>query len=484
MLISLIHRGSCAALLCAGVVATAASVPVAPFAIQLLDADTSRPIPLVTLETTFNTRYITDSNGLVAFDEPLAMDRDVFFKPTSPGYTFEAPGLAMGGKTLHTAPGSSATLIMQREMIGERHYRITGACIYRDTMELGWRAPVAQPLLNAGVVGQDSALCTVFQGRLFWIWGDTTSIRHPLGNFRSTGAWSDLPTSGGLPVDRGVDLHYITDGDFVKAMVPRQPGDKSGMYWMSCLMTLPDAEGREHMLAFADNIEGSTMKSLNRRIMEFDETAEEFMPVADWSSSATIQPSGHAVRVRMPVILTSGTATGGEREKNVGPPYMEDDYILFTGNGKQTRVRAFYEAAKDPTRYEAVDLKLNPVDAATGKPIKPHACSIAWSDFRKCWTMILSEIGGSSFLGEVWYLEARAPNGPWTRAVKVVTHDDYTLYNPLQHPELTPAGSPYLYFEGPYAKTFSGAVVGTPWYDYNQVMFRVDLRDPRVARRR
>jgi hypothetical protein len=445
------------------------SVAVAtPFAIHVVDAETSRGIPLVTLETTFNTRHITDSNGLVAFDEPTAMDRDVFFKPTSHGYRFDAPGLAMGGTTLRTIPGSSATLIMHREMIAERLYRITGAGIYRDTAALGLPSPIEQPLLNAGVAGQDSALCTVFSGRLFWIWGDTTPLRHPLGNFRSTGAWSDLPTSGGLPIDRGINLQYITEGEFVKPMVPRQPGDESGMYWISCLMTLLDAQGREHMLAWADNIEGPTMKTLKRRIMEFDPAKQEFRPLADWPTTAPVQPLGHAVKVRMADDLASSATSG------------QSDYMLFTGAGQQTRVRATYEAAMDPAQYEAVELQLNPIDAATGKPLKPHACSIAWNDYRNCWTMILSEIGGTSVLGEIWYLEAPHATGPWNRAVKVVTHEKYSLYNPLQHPELTPAGSPHIYFEGTYTKTFSGNETATPWYDYNQIMFRLDLRDPRL----
>ncbi len=56
-----------------------------PFAVEVLDGATSRGIPLVVLETTYGGRYVTDSNGLVAFDEGLAMGRDVFFRPRSDG---------------------------------------------------------------------------------------------------------------------------------------------------------------------------------------------------------------------------------------------------------------------------------------------------------------------------------------------------------------------------------------------------------------
>ena len=37
-----------------------------------------------------------------------------------------------------------------------------------------------------------------------------------------------------------------------------------------------------------------------------------------------------------------------------------------------------------------------------------------------------------------------------------------------------------VYFEGTYTSTFSGAKDVTPRYDYNQVMYQLDLADPRL----
>ena len=124
---------------------------------------------------------------------------------------------------------------------------------------------------------------------------------------------------------------------------------------------------------------------------------------------------------------------------------------------------------------------IRPVDAASGKPFRPHGCSIAYNAYRDCWTMITSELGGSSMLGEAWYLEAPRPEGPWINAVKILTHKNYSFYNPLQHPEMTTPDDPHLYFEGTYTKMFSGNEVPTPYYDYNQVMYRINLKDPRLA---
>lgn len=439
----------------------------APFAIHIVDAHTSRGIPLVTLETMLGTRYVSDSNGYVAFFEPAFMNQRLFFRPVSHGYEFPAPGLAMGGIALDTKPGTTATLVMNRTMLAERLYRITGAGIYRDSLALGLAPPIGHPQLNAGVVGQDSTLCTPYKGRIFWIWGDTSRLSHPLGNFGSTGAWSDFPTSGGLPIDTGVNLHYITtpDGEFVKPIMPHQPDDPTRVYWTSGLMTVPDAAGQERIVALVANIDGPSMKALKKRLVEFDPATEEFRPVTDWPDA--LEHGAHAVRYHA-------------RETSTTPAM---DFIVLTNAQMQVRVPATYEAAIDPARYEKVDAyHLAPIDIETGKAIKPHGCSVAWNSYRQRWTMILSEIHGSSILGELYYLEAPDITGPWINAVKVVTHDDYTLYNPLQHPELTPADSPYLYFEGTYTKTFSGTREGTPWYDYNQIMYRVDLRDKRLQR--
>lgn len=38
----------------------------------------------------------------------------------------------------------------------------------------------------------------------------------------------------------------------------------------------------------------------------------------------------------------------------------------------------------------------------------------------------------------------------------------------------------FLYFEGTYTKMFSGVKVATPRYDYNQIMYGLDLADQRL----
>ena len=72
-------------------------------------------------------------------------------------------------------------------------------------------------------------------------------------------------------------------------------------------------------------------------------------------------------------------------------------------------------------------------------------------------------------------LSSSAVNNP------VVTHDRYAFYNPVHDAFLDQAGGRLIYFEGTYAATFSrDGRDPTPRYDYNQMMYRLDLADPRL----
>jgi hypothetical protein len=121
-----------------------------------------------------------------------------------------------------------------------------------------------------------------------------------------------------------------------------------------------------------------------------------------------------------------------------------------------------------------------PADVESGKPVKLHGGSVHWNPWRQRWVLVAVEIGGTSHLGEIWYAEARRPEGPWRRARKIVTHDRYTFYNPVHHEFFDQAGGRMIHFEGTYTNQFSGNPAFTPRYDYNQILYRLDLADPRL----
>ena len=72
--------------------------------------------------------------------------------------------------------------------------------------------------------------------------------------------------------------------------------------------------------------------------------------------------------------------------------------------------------------------------------------------------------------------ESKQLMGPWTEAVKIVTHNDYSFYNVRHHPYFDKNQGQDIFFEGTYTAMFSGNKHPTPRYDYNQIMYKLDLR--------
>ncbi|MGL4549956.1 MAG: hypothetical protein ACRC33_02110, partial [Gemmataceae bacterium] len=119
----------------------------------------------------------------------------------------------------------------------------------------------------------------------------------------------------------------------------------------------------------------------------------------------------------------------------------------------------------------------NAADAA--ERVQLHSGTVRWNGHRKRWVVLAGQLGGkSSLLGEVWYSEGRHPTGPFEKAVKVVTHDKMSFYNVCHHDFLDRRGGREVHFEGTYTSDFSGSPHKTPRYEYNQMLYRLDLDDP------
>jgi hypothetical protein len=110
-----------------------------------------------------------------------------------------------------------------------------------------------------------------------------------------------------------------------------------------------------------------------------------------------------------------------------------------------------------------------------------HGGSVRWNAHRQRWIFLGVATGGKdapSFLGEVWYAESRSPDGPWTRTVKVASHPRYSFYNPVHHSFMDQRNGQIIHFEGTWSAEFSGNPLKTPRYDYNQILYRLDLNHP------
>ncbi|MBI5773289.1 MAG: hypothetical protein HZA89_06045 [Verrucomicrobia bacterium] len=479
-----------------------------PFKIKVVDTETGRGVPLVELTTVNHLRFVTDSAGLVAFAEPGLLGQEVFFSVRSHGHVFAKDGFGYAGKALKTTPGGAAEIKIKRLNIAERLYRVTGQGIYRDSVRLGEKTPVTEPLLNSQITGQDSVQAAVYRGKIYWFWGDTDRARYPLGNFHTTGAISELPANGGLAPATGVNLRYFTNGEgFAREMVPNQA---EGPVWIQGLLTVSDETGRERLVTHYTRVKDLS-KILEHGLAVFNDEAERFDKLVEFDVKDTVRcPDGHATRV----------SEGGANYFYFSNPYPtvrvkarfkslqdQNNYEVFTCLEPGTKFSKFsarverdaqgrvvYGWKENSSPMNTVDErellkqgKLKPEearfqlqDAATQKPVVMHTGTVNWNAHRRKWILLGVETGGTSFLGEVWYAEADSPAGPWRQAVKIATHECYSFYNPAHHPFFDEQGGRIIYFEGTYTHTFSGNKHPTPWYDYNQVMYRLDLDSPRL----
>jgi hypothetical protein len=481
-----------------------------PFRIQVVEAGTGRGVPLVELKTVNQIRYYTDSNGIVAFDEPGLFNRKVFFSIRSHGYEAEKDGFGFRGSAFLITEGGSAQVVIRRINVARRLYRVTGAGIYRDSVLTGDKVPIREPLLDAQVVGQDSVLTAVFQGKIYWFWGDTNRPDYLLGNFHVPGATSELPGRGGLEPETGVDLTYfVDDNGFARPTAP-MPGE--GPTWLSGLTVLEDASGRERMFAFYAKIR-KQLEVYERGLAEFNPQTNRFDKLTTFPKPSEYpgeHPDGHPFlhqenginyvyyanpypllrvpadpdRLREPTACEAYTCLApGTRLNQQRLDRTPDGRLRYGWKAKTQLVRPDQQAKMIAAqRITAEESLLSLRDIDSGKSVLAHGGSVYWNGYRNRWVMITAEsFGSTSMLGEVWYAEADTPLGPWVYARKVVTHDKYSFYNPKQQPMFDKDGGRIIFFEGTYTTTFSGNPDPTPRYDYNQVMYQLDLSDPRLA---
>lgn len=484
--------------------------PEKPFVIRVVDAETQRGVPLVELTTVNNVRFVTDSAGLVAFDEPGLRNQDVFFTVRAFGYELPKDGFGFRGKAFKAVPGGEAKLSLRRTNLAERIYRVTGEGIYRDTVLAGRRPPTRSPVLNGGVLGQDSVLAAIYGGKIHWFWGDTLRASYPLGNYHTPGATSLLPGRGGLDPDVGVDLQYDPDPSGFARPSAKLPGE--GPTWLSGLTVLHDPNGRERMFATYDKIRNS-LETYRRGMVEWDDSEREFRAIAEYPLDAPLYPTGHPflhtvngveyVYFAAPLPLTRVKAdpasfadlsqyeaftpliSGARADANA--VQRDASRRIVWGWKKGTAAARSSEIGglidrRAMTTEESI-LRIRNVDDT--RAVTPHGGSVNWNPYRKRWVAIFVESGGSSYLGEVHFAEADTPIGPWVYARKIVSHAGegrvYSFYNPKHHPVFDKDGGRTIFFEGTYTTSFSGSADPTPRYDYNQMMYKLDLGRPELS---
>lgn len=431
-----------------------------PCRIEIVEKGTGWPVPLVELKTTHHARFVSDNAGVIALDLPEAMGREVWFDVIGHGYEVPKDGFGLRGVRLKPEPGKTIKVQVTRTLPAKRLGRLTGAGLFAESQKLGkeldWR--------DSQVWGCDSVQNAVHRGKMFWAWGDTTVANYPLGIFDMSSATTPIQPLSSFEPPLRLRFTYFTDPSNKPRGVAKMPG--SGPTWLGGYVSLPDKNGDSRLVATYVKIKGM-LEAYESGLCVWNDDKEEFEQVRVlWtkSESSPKQPS----------------APDGH------PAFWKDEngkeWVLFGNPLPTLRCPATFEAWKDSSQWEVLKPQESLPSTKDGKPVKPHSGSIAWNGFRKRWvTVFMESFGKPSVFGELWYAEADSPTGPWGKAVKVITHENYTFYNPRLHPEFTPEKSPILLFEGTYTMQFADKPAPTARYDYNQMLYRLDLDDPALA---
>ncbi len=339
--------------------------------------------------------------------------------------------------------------------------RITGAGLFGECQKLGLETDWDE----SGVVGSDSVQNAVHDGRMFWAWGDTHIASFPLGIFDATSATTAIRPLERFEPPLRLRLSYFADDTGRPRAVAKMPG--KGPTWLSGYASLPDKNGKERLVATYSKIT-PPLEAYEYGLCVWNKETANF---DHWRTLWKKTEGQH----QPPLPLGHPVLVDGEHGKK---------WVLFCDALPKLRCPATFEAWQDPATWEQLKSQERVPTAAIGKSIVPGAGSIAWNAYRKRWVTIFVEMLGSpSAFGEIWYAEADSPYGPWGSAVKVLSHSNYSFYGPRLHPEFTPADSPVLLFEGTHSTTFANRPEPTPRYEYNQLLYRLDLDDAKLAPR-
>ncbi|MCC9598956.1 DUF4185 domain-containing protein [Stieleria sp. JC731] len=435
-------------------IAPQGALAIEPCRIRVVDAQDGWPVPLVELRTTHHVRFVTDNAGVVAFDLPELMDTQIWLTVQGHGYNVPKDGFGYRGVRVTPTEGGEITIKVNRELPARRLGRITGGGLFAESQKLGehldWK--------EQRILGCDSVQNAIYQGKTYWAWGDTTLASYPLGRFNTIGASSVIQPLDDFQPPIKLRYDYFTDDDGVPRNVAPMPG--KGPTWLMGYASLPDAAGKEHLVATYSKIEPPLAEyevglCVWNDATNYFEQAKVIWEKSRDQSRPRPTPQGHAV-------------------------IWKDDnakqWALFGDPLPTLRCEATFESWSDPSTWELLEPQHSIPAKNSGESIRPHRGAIAWNAYRKKWVTVFTQFGGDmSHLGELWYAEADSPMGPWGDAIKVVTHDKYTFYNPQLHPEFTENGSPILLFQATYTYTFSSTSDPTPRHDYNQVLYRLDL---------
>jgi hypothetical protein len=275
--------------------------------------------------------------------------------------------------------------------------------------------------------------------------------------------------------------------------------------WVGAVFVVPDDKGVDRLVGHYSRRKGLA-EEYEHGIAVFDDDQAVFESVQQLPlTEKWRRPSGHPIlyeeggvqwllfgspnpNVRVPATLKdvldptsyeAFTCAKVARDSKSAEPDVGADGLPAWRWQKElppTDSKTEYQWLKDK-KLKGEHARFCPADAAApADRVLLHSGSVRWNEHLQRWVLVAGQMGGKpSFLGEVWYAEAASPTGPFRAAVKVLTHERQTFYNVCHHSFLDRDGGRTIHFEGTYTNDFSGNPEKTPRYNYNQVLYRLDL---------
>jgi len=132
--------------------------------IVVVEEGSSWPVPLIELRTTNQLRFITDNAGVIAFNDPSLMNREIGFSVLGHGYGVPADGFGFRGVRLTPKSGQNLRVEVKRSSVAKRIGRLTGEGLFAESQKLGeqkaWK--------DGPVFGSDSVQNAVYRNQMFW----------------------------------------------------------------------------------------------------------------------------------------------------------------------------------------------------------------------------------------------------------------------------------------------------------------------------
>lgn len=480
------------------------------FELQVVDAATGKGIANAEVVRNGLIRFVTDSYGRVAIIEPDFMNQRVYFDVLAEGYDTASSNPMTPGAFVDIVPGGKRVIKLNRKSIAEPAYRITGSGIFKDSAILGYNIPVSEAYSNAGVMvmenftrsGRPLVSCgsVIYKGKVYWFYNGLRGMSFSQKNNRMAVAVSELSGSN----SDGVELKFITgNSNFPKEMAPF--GSKSDIVWFDSVMTVSDSGGKERLVAHY-TLYDSSIKQKEHGLALYDDDKEVFekLKVID-SSEKWRYPVGRTFKQesegkewiyfgeifpigRVPATLD---AIQNHDAYEVWSCYEDGETSSILRNKKGELVYRWTKKASPvgPAEEQSLirrkiiddsEAMFLPKDE-TGKDVTFQSGSVRYNPYKKKWVFIGTQFNGKpSRYGEVWYSEAFRPTGPWEKAVKVVSHENYSLFNTVHHDFLNEGNGKVIYFEGTYTNDLSSNALPRMMYNNNRLMYRIQLDDQRI----